>query len=331
MDELTVQQEPNHDSLKGMDGPEPTIQEHASRLRDLLNLPHQRHELMDSERWNPVWIALDSLELAQEAIDAYRSEENVTTGGALYLRIVGLLSVMVMQQDSCFEFCIYAKINLDLEEYELLDIRDLRNSVIHQIRRKDGSSHMVPMHMISHDRMVLLSYPDFKKKEWGIPEIIHRQERGINSIVCMLIDAIAKNEQKYRDEFREISLASIFSSLDYPLEKILAGTWSSSTSDRIMAQIGLKIIREKVDEFKEHLGNRGIRIGEEISTFDRIEYALDQLYTFYEESGHDHHPPAEAAFIFAKYLISETTDLEKWAAEIDDSFQSDVDPQNPTW
>jgi len=308
--------------------PGATVRKLIETVCELFNQPRQRYALWQSPQWHSVWSAIDALELAQSAIDAYSDALSDAGNGETYLRLQGLAQCFSIQQNSCAAILQYLDIpNDNTEIYSQL--RKMRNEFTHPIQTRDGYSHTFPPILLSHDRVTITSFrdEDLKTNIYKIPDLIDSHQSAITAILRDVISFINKNEQDHRAKFADDHLADIFRGISYQCRKIAsASTEEGRSRDWDHAPYYIKTIQEKMDAFRSALSERRLPADEYFlgDPFSKLEYPLAQIRCFFLEECTEEAPDPRAVYIFAEYIRTQFNELEKVAREIDWEYNSPV-------
>lgn len=312
--------------------PGTTVRKLIATVRELFNQPRQHYALNQSPQGNSVWSAIAGIELAQSAIDAYQSKDNVLGDGETYLRLQGMLQSFYIQQDSCKVITSY----LDMPKTEENDmeaglkaLRNLRNSVTHPSDIDRKHSHTIPSVLLGDDGFSVMSVigEERKMKNYRIPDMILQQSEGIASILARIISFMEKSEQDHRAKFAGDRIADIFRDFSYQCRIIAsAATEEGRLSDRDHAPHYIKTIQEKMESFRVSMSERGLSL-EEYSLDDplsKMEYPLAQIRCFFLKECTEEAPDPKAVYIFAEYIRIQFTELEEVAHQIDSEYNSPV-------
>ncbi len=311
--------------------PSATVRELIKTVRELFNQPRQRHALWQSPQWNPVWSAIDGIELAQSAIDAYGIEGNDLGDGESYLHLQGLLQSFYIQQDSCAGITTYLNLPRIVTEEDseagLQELRNLRNSVTHPSDIKRKKSHSIPPMLLDRERFSVTSFSseESNTKQYKISDLISAHDDGISSILTRIISAMDKSEQDHREKFADDHLSDIFRDASYQCRIIAsAATGEGRLSDRDHAPYYIETIQEKMDAFRSAMSERRLPLEEYFfgDPLAKLEYPLAQIRCFFLEECSEDAPDPEAVYIFAEYIRVQFSEMEDVAHQIDAEYNS---------
>ena len=177
--------------------PSATLHELIDAVRELFDHPPQRHALLQSPRWHPVWSAIDGLQLAQSAIDVYSISDNDLGNAESYLRLQGLLQSFYIQQCSCEEILKYLEISSSDTADRFAKLRQIRNDFTHPIQTHDGYSHTVPWLMLSQNQFSITSFVGDRSTttHYKVAVLIAEQETGILNILDQIISFMTKADR----------------------------------------------------------------------------------------------------------------------------------------
>jgi len=79
----------------------PSIEQQISQIRDLINKPRKQYLLLKNNRlWNQLCSSLDVVQDTDIAMEAYLRNAFPEGEGEKYIRVYGILQVLVVQQDA---------------------------------------------------------------------------------------------------------------------------------------------------------------------------------------------------------------------------------------
>src|SRR4030042_5169607 len=121
-----------------------SIEQQISQIRDLINKPRKQHLLLGNNRlWNQLCSSVDVVQDTDIAMEAYLQNAFPQDEGEKYIRVYGILQVLVVQQDAARHLIaslgLPALIHAPLGEIK--DIREIRiESIGHptEKRNKEG-------------------------------------------------------------------------------------------------------------------------------------------------------------------------------------------------
>ena len=163
-----------------------------------------------------------------------------------------------------------------------------------------------------------------------MPDFIRQQEVGLGEFLNEAIDAMRSEEQRHREQFRDVSLAAILKGADYDCGKVAEGTIASEPSliarEKAVASGFLEGLYEKAHTFQQRLRERheGEDPGWLSERLPRLEYLHGRLSCFLQPRCDSERPDAEAARIFAEELCRKFRDLRNLAQKIDAEYQTDT-------
>jgi hypothetical protein len=198
-------------------------------IRDLINAPRRHQQLRaNSHAFSQLCSSLDVIGDTELALEAYlagtRGEE---CDGDLYLRIYGVLQVLVVQQDALVHVADAVQLALALSD-DVKEIREIRNDAIgHPTRR--GEAPGSAFNYISRPSLSPGGFELMTLRPGGAPE--HRTI-DIASLIAtqrsFAIDALQRTiqhererEAQHREQFRSARLQDAFPDwLGHTFEKI---------------------------------------------------------------------------------------------------------------
>src|ERR1700722_12047899 len=142
-----------------------TMRELSRWIRDYTQDPrHEQRLIAAGFIWYQMCVAMDIIDDAESALDAYISNEFPTNTGERHLRIYGAMQGLFLQQDALYDLVKAIHPSKAIYPNDVLkDIHDLRNaSVGHPTRlnRKGSlSTHGIVQNSMHKDGFDLLSYP----------------------------------------------------------------------------------------------------------------------------------------------------------------------------
>ena len=308
-----------------------TICELEQELRDLINAPRRHQQLYaNSHAFSQLCSSLDVVGDAELALEAYLAGiSGAQSEGELYLRMYGVLQVLVVQQDALVHVAEAVQHALPLPD-EVKQIREIRNNAVgHPTRRgkAPGSAfNHIARHSLSPEKFELITF-----RSGGAPE--HRVI-DLASLIAMqrvfaigaLQKAIAHErglEARHREQFRGTRLQDALPpSLDYTFQKIgedirgtgigLGAGLLSSVEDAIAAfEHGLTVRQElpaQLDTFR-HAATPGRN-------------AVGRLREYM--AGRCPELTAEDAEAFLFRLSHAVEQLRSLARELDETYQREV-------
>jgi hypothetical protein len=272
---------------------------------------------------------LDALGDTQLAADEYLAGHvNATSTGLVYLALYGILQVLVVQQDALKELADALKLNRDLPETLRL-VREARNaSTGHPTSYRHGKY----SNTINRSSMSLGGFELYRWAHEGEPEIIDIRvadlAREQREIIALLLEdaalALENEEREHRKRWRGDPLVpKLAEGITYALQKLSEGV--RDAPDPGMGAWGLVAIEERLDKFRDALGQRGL-LGAYPMSIDpmlaELEYPIGRLREFL---GGRSSPYSRADMeIFVSYVRQKIREIEAGAAEIDAEYASDA-------
>lgn len=189
-----------------------SIEQSISQLRDLINKPRKQHLLLkDSKLWNQLCSSLDVVQDTDLALDSYLEKDFSEDIGDQYLRVYGVLQVLIVQQDAVKHLVESLSLPRSFHNdfKDIYDIRDIRIKAIgHPTKKEKGrlSYHFISRATMHKNGFQLMScFPDDKNEftDVNIPELISRQRGTIKVILKAVFDELKKEEQEHKEKFRD--------------------------------------------------------------------------------------------------------------------------------
>jgi hypothetical protein len=300
------------------------------RVRDLINSPRRLHALLaDRPRWHRVCAALDTLGDTELAVEEYLAGNvKAASTGLVYLALYGILQVLIVQQDALKELADALKLDLDLPE-TLRHVREARNaSTGHPTSFRHGKY----SNTINRSSMSLGGFELYRWAHEGEPEIIDIRvddsAREQREVIALLLEdaavALENEEREHRKRWRGDPLVpKLAEGITYALQKLSEGV--RDALDPGMGAWGLVAIEERLDKFRDALGQRGL-LGAYPMSIDpvltELEYPIARLREFL---GGRSSPYSRADMeIFVSYVRQKVREVEAGAAEIDAEYASDA-------
>ncbi|MDI3299340.1 MAG: hypothetical protein QJR08_09250 [Bacillota bacterium] len=307
------------------------IRDLETKLRDLINTPRRRAQLMSNEPlFHQLCSALDVLGDTELALDAYVTPTSADLSpGETYLRVYGVLQVLYVQQDALEHIAESLSVAYH-HPTELQDIRDIRNdSVGHPSRRGSGRAfnHIVRVTLSPKGFELWTFYTDAppKRRRVDLLPLIERQRTLVSAALKDFVNRELSREMDHRERFRSAPLVAIFpKELDYMLEKSAEEINGSGTgiASGLVNQIG-----DAIAEFEQQLSERGELPGiKEAFSYhaDPARHALSRLQEHFAHGARGEPVTQADAEAFLFRLGHAVTELRTLAQEIDDSYSSNT-------
>ncbi|MDA2913958.1 hypothetical protein MYX77_08380, partial [Acidobacteriia bacterium AH_259_A11_L15] len=281
--------------------------------------------------WHQLCSSLDVIEDTELAMAAYSAGEFGESDGARYLATYGLLQALFLQQDAVFHMCEALGIPKRLDEFEkLIEIREIRHVSIGHPTKKDRSKSRQPTsyHFISQptlrpDGFQLLSlYADGRSefKDVSIIELIEDQRKHVSEILISVVSELEARETAHKEKFRMEKLASTFPpTLSYSFEKIFEAIEKRELAP--LGQWGLTEIKRTLVAFQESLEKRGEPCDFLGHCYEKLEYAVGKLESFFGQTPGINQKDAH---IFLCFVQEKVNELRKIAEELDEEYSSQV-------
>jgi hypothetical protein len=308
-----------------------SIEEQISQIRDLINKPRKQHLLLKNNRlWNQLCSSVDVVQDTDIAMEAYLQNAFPQDEGEKYIRVYGILQVLVVQQDAAKHLIVSLGLPASIRD-SLEGIRDIREVRIESIghptekRTKGGHSYhfisRVTMHKEGFQLMSCRPDKQFEFKDINIPGLIAKQRQAISGILNQVHDELKKQEQAHKEKFKGEGLAD---TLGKNQRYVVSKVWESIHSDQYPASLGLmhiELIQKSLESFKQALEKRDLW-----GAYDSIKYIYEELqypisevekYFRGEDATASARKRAEVNFFFIdKYLEK----LQQIAEEIDEGY-----------
>jgi hypothetical protein len=309
-----------------------TMRELSRWIRDYTQDPrHQQRLIAAGFIWYQMCVAMDIIDDAESALDAYISNEFPTNTGERHLRIYGAMQGLFLQQDALYDLVKAINPTKKIQLNDVLkDIREARHaSVGHptQLRRGGNLSvHAIVQNSIRKDGFELLSYPSATDSVFQyvpVLKLIEQQQVETKRILTEVVTDLRDKEESYRAEFRAVKLVATFSLVGYAFEKIFEGIGRAPIAN--MSPWGISHLQKALNDFEQELNKRGINL----DTYDSIKYLykdmahpLTELTKFILRKPSEI-PSLESAAVFAEALQGYFTRLRDIAVEIDEEYASE--------
>jgi hypothetical protein len=311
----------------------PTIEQQISQIRDVINKPRKQHLLLKNKSlWNQLCSSLDVVQDTDIAMGAYlQNGFPEGSDGEKYIRIYGILQVLVVQQDAVKH--LVASLGLPASVYDSLkgikDIREVRiESIGHptEKRAKGGHSYhfisRVTMHKEGFQLMSCRPNKPYEFKKINIPGLIVKQRHEISGILDRVLDELKKQERAHKEKFKGETLTDIF--VKNNIQYIVGKVWESIHSEPCPASLGLmhiELIRESLGSFKQALQKRDLWGAYDSikHLYEELEYPISEVEKYFrgEDTAASARKRAEINFFFIDKRLE---DLEQIAKEIDEDY-----------
>ncbi len=303
------------------------INKSFTELRDAINNSIRlRNEVFQKsdQSWDRLWAALDALEDAQQAIDAFAKSEHVS-----YLELYGLLQAFYVQQDSV-SFIMQTvidqpRINWEKDEPKLNEIRSLRNETTGHpadINTSKGKAFCnIDRSSISKMgfRYVIWDKTGAHSKKADLDKIIQTQENEITRLVKATSQKIIKNDKAFIEQFSGEKLKDTYAQIShYQFEKLYLFKNSPQTA-KIMFNFLVKVYKQLRAKLEERFGDFGSTInapGLKI-VIDEIDELLERLGPKLSANTHD----LFDLNVYVESLEAKWEELGGMINEIDEKFK----------
>jgi hypothetical protein len=304
-----------------------SISELETEIRDFINRPRRRHELVaDPASWNTLCSALDVISDTELALESYTSWEHGCRDGEKYLLVYGALQVMEVQQDAAKYLCNTLAVPLSWPK-DLDIIRSIRNDAIgHAMRGKQEKiwkSSFIQRSDMTHQSFTL--FTAFSEgQRFGVRRRINMvplmsiQRIFLTDKLQSVVDKLRSDEMAHREVHKAELLRDIFpDTLGYLFTKV---TEMSAASGPCLREAKGMLVR-----FREALERRGEWLKDSGAAYyyELAEYAADELDRYFY--------PQEVrrlterdVLVFASFLQNQMEELRRVAKEIDDEYASAV-------
>jgi len=309
----------------------PSIERQISQIRDLINKPRKQHLLLKNNQfWSQLCSSLDVVQDTDIAMEAYLRNAFPADEGEKYIRVYGILQVLVVQQDAVKHLITSPGLPETIHD-SLEDIKEIREIRIESIghptekRSKGGHTyHFISRATMHKDGFQLLSCLPNKQtafKNINIPDLITKQRHFINGMLDQVFGELKKEEVEHKETFKEESLTAIFTkNLHYFVSKV----WEVINSDAFPASLGtmhLELIKEALENFKQALEKRDLWDAYDSIRYiyGELEYPIGEVEKYFqgEDKATLARKRAEVNFFFIDKHLGE---LEQMAKEIDEDY-----------
>jgi hypothetical protein len=308
------------------------IDELEQQIRDFINNPRKRHNLMrDTAAWNMLCSCLDTVGDTDLAISAYEQSSNPTSVAATYLLVYGILQALFIQQDAVENLC--QALVIDYKPDRLLkEIRDVRNdSTGHPTKRGGGKGqayNFIGRSSLTKEGFDLMTtYPDERHplfRHVSIESLIKDQrelvQKALTEVLARLKAEVANHRAKYRDQ----RLQDVFPpTLGYYFQKIGGAIDGREPGD--FGTMHIQLVADVINAFKERMKERGILQAYDpvVDLIELIEYPVQEL-TGYFSGSNGSTLNTKSAHIFAFFVYKHIEELKDMAKEIDEDYQGEA-------
>lgn len=311
----------------------PSIEQQISQIRDLINKPRKQHLLLKNHSlWNQLCSSLDVVQDTDIAMEAYLQNAFPQDEGEKYIRVYGILQVLVVQQDAVKH--LIACLGLPASVLDSLkDIKDIREVRIESIghptekRAKGGHSYhfisRVTMHKEGFQLMSCRPNKPYEFKDINIPGLISKQRQAISGILNEVLDELKRQEIKHKEKFKDESLAD---TLGKNQRYFVSKVWESIHSDQYPASLGLmhiELIQKSLKSFKEALEKRDLWGAYDSikHIYEELQYPISEVEKYFrgEDVAASARNRAEVNFFFIDKKLEE---LEQIANEIEEDYKT---------
>ncbi len=315
-----------------------TIYEQTQKIRSIVS-DNTMYQILikDGVIWDQLCSCLDVIDDTELVIDAYTKKKFGTSTEELYLITYGLLQILYVQQYAVKFLCKSLVIPENIYSNAILTkIRDIRNDTIGHATER-GKKSKLSYHHISraelyYDRFKYISFfsnGNAEFKDVKFPDLIITQRTCLTEILTFVINKLEQREKEYKDEFKMEKLTSFLPDItNYDFEKIMfpdkIPTHPDKKTSTIRGALGLKHIKQVIQEFKTAIDKRRVKYESIDSVFKEIEYPLSELEQYYKnvEKGEATNINEKTVYIFACFLQGQIKELKEMAQEIDDKYSS---------
>jgi hypothetical protein len=311
----------------------PSIEQQISQIRDFINEPRKQHLLLkNNPLWNQLCSALDVVQDTDIAMEAYLQNPFPGGEGEKYIRVYGILQVLVVQQDAVKHLIA----SLDLPETildSLEDMKEIREIRVESIghptekRAKGGHSYhfisRVTMHKEGFQLLSCLPNKQLEFKDINIPELINKQRATVQKMLNQVAGELKREEQEHKEKFKDESIEGIFAK---NLHYIVGKVWEAIHSEGHPASLGLmhlEIVKEALENFKQALERRDLWGAYQPiqHIYEELKYPMGEVEKYFrgEDSGGSAGKRAIVNFFFIDKHLQE---LEQMAKEIDEDYNA---------
>ena len=282
------------------------------------------------------------LEDSSLAIESYLEKDFPKDPGLLYLSIYGILQSLVLQQDSIKHLSqAFFKALIDIFSFDSLK-EDLslfkKNEIIDKIRKIRNSAMAHPMDSygkpenyfyitrseLSKENITLLTFPEFTSKTVKICSLIEAQQKIVKEYYDKLCGELKEIDKNHLNKYENEKLEEIFRSSDYYLKEFLkAVEGETNTSFKEDPSIGIKSLRESLEEFKNKLIERREDTEELCEKIHIIGHAISKLELYLTGDLETKEVmKKEDARIYDEYLCEAFSMLKDYSKEIDKKYNA---------
>jgi hypothetical protein len=295
------------------------------QIREFIDTSRMRSVLLkDPAGLNKLYSSLDLINDTELAILSYPKLCCEQDPGASYLVIYGILQALQLQQTATKAIIDVLDIKGKLPK-ELADIKSIRNAVVghptQQSENKRNKSSFIIRHSLSStsfDLMTTYCNDEINNQEISIPKLIEIQKKYLIEILKKVISELERQEMEHKNKYINIKLVDFFSDINYFCGVICES--ASHTGNNIKGMTALGMVKDKLNNFKLELSNRG----EWDDTMDyyhrEIEYPLLELEKYFTGAYSSKLNNIDA-YIFAYFLKEQFQTFNKIAEEIDSRYE----------
>jgi hypothetical protein len=308
------------------------LQDLQQQIRGFINSPRKQAGLLnDSAAWNKLCSALDVIGDTELAIDAYLTRQPTADVGESYLIVYGILQVLLTQQDAVKHLCESLSIKVAFPK-ALQRIREIRsNAVGHPTEGRENkaskSNFILPLYLSERGFMLVTVFSDdrpYSRIPVLIPDLINEQRQLLNKTLSDTVEKLRSEEMDHREQHRETKLRDLFPrAMNYYFQKIYEATRGEQKFP--LGSSHLSLVEECLSRFRRALQERkewGIH--DSISYhFELIEYPLSELKQYFSDKSASKLNDKDA-YIIATFLEAQIKHFETIAAEIDETYASQV-------
>jgi hypothetical protein len=314
----------------------PSIEQQISQIRDLINEPRKQHLLLRNHQlWNQLCSSLDVVQDTDVAMEAYLQNVFPEDTGEKYIRVYGILQVLVVQQDAVKH--LITSLKLPSSMYVSLEaikhIREIRiRSIGHptEKRTKEGQSYhfisRATMHKEGFQLMSCLPHKENEFEDINISMLINKQRHTINGMLNEVINELKKQEQEHKEKFKGDSLTDIFTKNN--VRYIVSKVWESIHSDAYPASLGLmhlELIQKSLVSLKQALQKRDLWGAYDSVNYiyKEIEYPIGEVEKYFRGKN-DLESSRDRARVNFFFIDKHLENLEQIAKEIDEDYNTEA-------
>ena len=283
-----------------------TLYERMNRIRDLINMPHRQHALMqDLSMWDMLCESMDAVGDTEQALEDFLKEDvNGSDAGIRISSTFDVLDALVAQQSAVKEL------------YEALVIPYSGDSSLKKIRQTCIEA-MEEVTDIGNAKA-------FNSVE--IPELIGIQRSILRKFLNNVIKTLTKEELAHRKKFEGKRLSSAFGHITYPFEKIFDAIFSENSPHALLVDAYVDQIWGSVDEFKAGLEERGEPDDNISDIYENLDYSLRHIKAYFHQEKETHLHKKDV-YIFAYFARRQVRELEYIAQEKDNEYSEKYIPR----